>query len=56
MKCDDCEHLDKELGCKLNPSEIENNTCLLRHIAITLNYLCQELIDDSDEDNWWKKS
>ena len=56
VNCEKCSDYDEDFGCKKKPSEITETVCLLRHIAITLNYLTQEMIEDSDEGEQWKYS
>ena len=52
--CEQCPDWDANLGCKKEPSKISDQVCLLRHIAITLNYLTQVIETFSDEGDSWK--
>jgi len=54
LKCQDCPSWDNDLGCTCKPSEITDVVCLLRHIAITLNYLVQRIDSEIDDGEEWK--
>ena len=56
MNCILCDKFDKEVEtCGALPSELEDNTCLLRHLCYTLNYLTELIQEEVEDGEDWKK-
>ena len=55
VNCKQCKEYDTQAGCcDAEPSSLTEQTCLLRHIAYTLNLIYNEIITEGEDGEEWK--